>query len=45
MIAFRTILFVAAVGIGSVLVRNTTDMLSCMAHGVRCVEGPTIATR
>ena len=38
MIAFRAILFVAAVGVGSVLVRNTTDMLTCMAHGQRCIE-------
>jgi hypothetical protein len=38
MIAFRAVVFVAAVTVGSVLVRNTTDMLSCMAHGVRCVE-------
>jgi hypothetical protein len=39
MIAFRAVLFVAAVGIGSVLVRNTTDMLSCMARGQRCIDG------
>jgi hypothetical protein len=38
MILFRTILFVTAVGIGSVVVRNTTDMLSCAVHGERCVQ-------
>jgi hypothetical protein len=45
MIAFRAIMFVAAVGIGSVLVRNTTDMLTCMAHGKRCIEDTPAATR
>lgn len=38
MIAFRIVLFVAVVGVGSVLVRSTTDMLGCLVHGTRCVE-------
>jgi hypothetical protein len=45
MIAFRAIMFVAAVGIGSVLVRNTTDMLTCMTHGKHCIEDTPAATR
>ncbi len=40
MIALRAMLLAVAVGIGSVLVRNTTDMLSCMAYGMRCIEAP-----
>ena len=45
MIAFRAIMFVAAVGIGSVLVRNTTDMLTCVTYGKGCIENMPGATR
>jgi hypothetical protein len=44
-IAFRAALFVAAVGVGSVLVRNTTDTLTCIVHGKHCTEYVPVATR
>jgi hypothetical protein len=44
-IAFRAVLFVTAIGVGSVLVRNTTDTLTCMVYGKQCVEHVPGATR
>jgi hypothetical protein len=41
MITFRIVLFAAAIGLGTVLVRNTTDMLTCMSHGTQCSEVPS----
>lgn len=42
---FRAVVFIAVVGVGSVLVRNTTDMLKCLAQGVACVEAPRPSMR
>jgi hypothetical protein len=45
MITFRIVLFVAAIGLGTVLVRNTTDMLTCMSQGTHCPEAPAGPSR
>lgn len=45
MIVFRVVLLVTVVSIGSMLVRNTTDMLTCMSFGTRCIQDPPGPTR